>query len=673
MAHAPPARTSVAWLLPPAVVLVTTLVAFSRIVLGEFVWDDVPFLVEQAGWRGLDQDALAWMCTDTFGHYQPLTWLSFAVDHALWGLDPHAFRATNLVLHGVNALLVYALALTLLTTAMRPGSSGGGTLHAARWAAAGAALAFAIHPLRVEVVAWSVERRNLLGTGWLLAAVLAYLAATKNRGARWWVLALVCYAASLLSRAGGVVLPLSLAILDVYPLARHRTVAWTRLLVEKLPFALLALPIALVAIAAQTESGALKSWEEHTARERVGQMMYGAAFYPVRTLAPVALAPMHALPKAIDPSALRYVGSGAVALAITVAAVCLARRFPGGLAAWLTYLVLIGPLLGWSQVGLHDVACRYAYAACVPFAIAAGALGLTVSRHVGARGRWWLGASALLSACALVLVSQRMIDVWQDDRALWTRVCEVDPTNAFAHNQLAYALRDAGALDTAIDHDERALFLEPVFPGAAINLGIALAERGRYDEAQAAFERGLTDARRDSERACAHLGLGILALAQGALESALEHLDLAIPLGSGERAEALPARDLTSAHYHKGEVLRRLSLRPGASRSELSARAQGAFAKALAIDPRHGRAHLSAGLTLLLAGDASTFAQAIAHLEQATALRPEMPEAWYGLARAYAITGRMADARDRLARARAIAPPAWHAQLDAFGRELEAR
>ena len=182
--------------------------------------------VNNTQYRGLSLAHLRWMFT-TFhgGHYQPLSWVTLAIDYTLWGMQPRGYHLTNLVLHTANALLVYALALALLPRRPPRGASH----RPGAWlaiAAAVAALCFAIHPLRVESVAWVTERRDVLSGFFLLLTVLAYVRMVDARPAgawrTWFALSLGCFVLSLLSKAWGMTLPFVLLVLDVYPLRRLR-------------------------------------------------------------------------------------------------------------------------------------------------------------------------------------------------------------------------------------------------------------------------------------------------------------------------------------------------------------------------------------------------------------------------------------------------------------------
>lgn len=159
------------WLLP-ALLAVVTLVAFLPMLENGFVWDDDANLVNNPDYGGLGWHQLRWMFTSFhLGHYIPLTWLTFALDYLVWGMDPAGYHLTNLVLHMTNTVIVYAIAVRLLAAALPTVGAG----IAGRLGSAGAAVLFAVHPLRVESVAWATERRDVLCGLFYLLAVLVYL------------------------------------------------------------------------------------------------------------------------------------------------------------------------------------------------------------------------------------------------------------------------------------------------------------------------------------------------------------------------------------------------------------------------------------------------------------------------------------------------------------------
>src|SRR5262249_9501949 len=209
----------------PVLIIALTFIFFLPSLYNGFVdWDDVKLLLENTQYRALDWPHIRWMFgTFYMGHYQPLTWLTYALDYFLWGVDPFGFHLTSLALHCINALLFYFLALRLLALSLgvepRPRS---------RPAAFFAALLFAIHPLRVESVAWVTERRDVLSGLFFLATLLCYLkaAAADAKRERWLAAAVILYALSLLSKAAGRALAVGLVAVGAFPLRRLGSCTW---------------------------------------------------------------------------------------------------------------------------------------------------------------------------------------------------------------------------------------------------------------------------------------------------------------------------------------------------------------------------------------------------------------------------------------------------------------
>src|SRR5256712_5242962 len=213
-------RRWIRWLAPSLVALVT-LAAFLPTLHNQFVnWDDDVNFLDNPHYRGLGWSQLRWMWT-TFhmAHYIPLTWLTLGMDYLLWGMIPGGYHLPRLLLHPTSAVVFFFLARRFLPLAL-PRASGRG--HALTVSAGFAALVFAIHPLRVESVAWATERRDVLSGLFYLLTLLTYLRACERgaRGRRSYWLSVALFGCALLSKSMAVSLPVVLLILEVYPLRR---------------------------------------------------------------------------------------------------------------------------------------------------------------------------------------------------------------------------------------------------------------------------------------------------------------------------------------------------------------------------------------------------------------------------------------------------------------------
>src|SRR5881409_2506803 len=254
----------VSWLVPVLIALITC-AAFLPTLQNQFVnLDDNDNFLDNPHYRGLTWTHLRWMWTTHLGHYIPLTWMTLGLDYLLWGMNPVGYHLTSLLLHAANAVVFFFVVLRILTRALPSPSERS---YALAVSAGFAALVFAIHPLRVESVAWVTERRDVLSGLFYLVAILLYLRACERgaRGRGWYWLSVAVFDCALLSKSMVVNLPVVLLILDVYPLRRlGGFVGWwsepaRRIYVEKIPFVLLAAAASAVAVMAQLSKSAMIS------------------------------------------------------------------------------------------------------------------------------------------------------------------------------------------------------------------------------------------------------------------------------------------------------------------------------------------------------------------------------------------------------------------------------
>src|SRR5437867_10080392 len=272
------------WLVPALIALVT-FAAFLPVLQNQFVdWDDQRNFLDNHHYRGLGWTHLRWMWTTHLGHYIPLTWMTLGLDYLLWGMNPVGYHLTSLLLHVTNAVVFFFVVRRLLTRALPSPSERG---YALAVSAGVAALVFAIHPLRVESVAWVTERRDVLSGLFYLVAILLYLRACEGmaRGRGWYWLSVAVFVCALLSKSMVVNLPIVLLILDVYPLRRlGGFVGWwsgpaRRVYVEKIPCVFLAASASAVALMAQLSVHTLTSLAQLSVPGLLAVSAYGLSFY----------------------------------------------------------------------------------------------------------------------------------------------------------------------------------------------------------------------------------------------------------------------------------------------------------------------------------------------------------------------------------------------------------
>src|SRR3989454_7922066 len=520
-------------------------------------------------------------------HYIPLTWMTFGLDYLLWGMNPVGYHLTSLLLHAANAVVFFFLVRRLLTLALPSPPERG---HAVPVAAGFAALVFAIHPLRVESVAWVTERRDVLSGLFYLVTILMYLWACERgaRGRGWYWLSVAVFVGALLSKSMVVNLPIVLLILDVYPLRRlGGFVGWwwsepaRRVYVEKIPFALLAAAASAIALMAQLSHHSMVSVVQLSALGRLAVSAYGVSFYLWKTVAPVNLSPLYELPPTVNPGAVPFILSYGLVLAITAIILALRRRMPGLPAVWLAYVVVLLPVLGIVQSGPQIAADRYTYLAGLGWAILAGAGLLFCSRTLGWSKTGILATSPIagVAICLVVglgVLTWGQVKVWHDSEKLWTHVLAMDPQSSIAENNLGIARAGERKLAEAVEHYQRALQIRPEHAGAHYNLGNALARQGKLTEAIEHYQQAV---HLKPDHADAHNNLGNALARQGKLTEAIEHYQQVVHLKP----------DHADAHNNLGNAL--------AQQGKLTEAIEH-YQQALHLKPDSAEAHNNWGLAL---------------------------------------------------------------------------
>jgi protein O-mannosyl-transferase len=509
---------------PLAIAAITFAVFSPALQYGFILWDDDRNFLNNLAYRGLGWAQVRWAFTSAvMGHWIPVTWLSFGLDHALWGMDPFGYHLTNILLHAANAALFYLLALRLLRLASTGASAG-----ALRLGAVVAALFFAVHPLRVESVAWVTERRDVLSALFYLLTVLAYLRACAADGAsrrRWLLASLGAYALGLLSKSLIMSLPFVLLVLDVYPLRRARG-SWRRVLLEKLPYLVLAMAAAVISVLVVIAKVGLTSPAAYPPAARAAMAFYSLVFYLRETLVPVLLSPMYELPARVELTSPRFLASALFAVGLTVGLVLLRRSWPGALAVWLVYGLTLAPVSGIVHNGPQLVADRYSYLSCLGIALLVGTGVIAAVSSAAVTGP--VRAGAVLAAFAwivgLAALTIQQLPVWRDADEVWKRSLAVDPDCAFCHGQTGALAGNRGDLGSALAHFERVVALRPGNVHHRRNLGLALLKAHRADEAAAQFEQILAKEPADVDT---RIRLGLALAEQGKLGEASREFERA--------------------------------------------------------------------------------------------------------------------------------------------------
>jgi tetratricopeptide (TPR) repeat protein len=472
----------------PPLVFAAAVLTFLPALKAEFVnWDDYDNVVTNAGVHGLGRAQLEWMWTGTvLGHWIPLTWMSFGLNYALGGLNPRGYHLLNLLLHAASATVFFFIARRLLraagAAAAEPGLSVG---------AGFAALLFAVHPLRVESVVWVTERKDVLCGFFFMLAVLAYLRAAEGATLRrgWTYASLAATAAALLSKAAAVPLPAVLLLLDAYPLRRARLIGWRRCLIEKLPWAAIAVIDALIALRVVLTGTGVTGYETYGPSSRLAMTAYTFSFYPARWLWPVQLLPLYELPGEVRLLAPRFLIPALAFVAVTTLLLALRRVFPAGLAAWTLSVLMLLPISGIVHSGHQLAADRYSYLSGLGFAALAGG---GLARLLDARSRGRVSAviarSVLAGAAAVLLVlavgAWDQSKIWQDSETLWRWSINLDPDCSVCWNNLGTSLSAQHRHPEAEEAFRKAFALRPKRATLASNIATALYGQKKVREAE---------------------------------------------------------------------------------------------------------------------------------------------------------------------------------------------
>jgi Tfp pilus assembly protein PilF len=451
------------WVFALIVILAVSAV-FAPALRGEFLhWDDDGLFVYNPYFRGLDAEHLKWMRTTFwYGHWQPISWLSFALDFAAWGMNPHGWHATSLLLHSINAVLVYLLCLAFLKEQ-----------RASYAISALAALSYAIHPLRVEAVVWLATRGYLLCGTFCLLTMLFYLKTGKQK--RYPFAALLCFTFATVTKGIGMMLPLVLLLIDWGHFRRITSVrTMLSCVIEKTPFFVLSLLTGIMAFLAKKTGGGMMPVEKYGVIERFGQAVYGIWFYLFKTVLPLNLTPLYYKQPEVVPVVVALALTSAAAISLFL----LRHRVRPVLITSGAFLIMIFPMIGFTQSGVQFFADRFTYLAAIPFSVL---LAVGLSRLKTMR-RLICGALAVL----LTLFGVQTFafsNTWSHNLSLWWCAASVDKNNAEAYNSAGLALMDYQYYEKALEYFEKAVQLKPGYALAVHNRALALAMMGRYDEA----------------------------------------------------------------------------------------------------------------------------------------------------------------------------------------------
>jgi tetratricopeptide (TPR) repeat protein len=558
-------------------------------------------------------------------NWHPVTTLSHMLDCQVYGLDAGGHHLTNLLLHAITVLLLF-LVLKEMT----------GTL----WPSAFVAAVFAVHPLRVESVVWISERKDVLSGMFFMLTLVVYLRYVRRPFSLWRYMAvMIFYGLGLMSKPTLVTMPFVLLLLDYWPLGRLAAIKANtpahpetpvrspgRLIAEKIPLLILAAVSCLATIHAQASS--MTPLKAITLPMRMANAAESYAVYLGQMFYPVKLAVLYPQPESLQPWEL--LPAAALLVFISAAVFILGKKRPWLPVGWLWYLGMLIPMIGIVQVGAQSHADRYTYLPEIGIYV-------MVAWTLARAGASWRPRNAIYGALATIILvaciasTQKQTSYWRDSVSLWTKTIADTSLNPVAQYNLGMALSENGRWDEAIAHYQSALELQSRYEDAQYNLGLALDRQGRTDEALVHYQMAAS-IQNDNSKAQNNFGAALLK--KGKLDEAIIHLLKAVEIEPGN-AEA--QNNLGVAFNEKNRM-------------------DGAiphFQKALEAQPGFAEAENNLGNAFFKKGKLD---EALAHFQKAVELGPENAEAQNNLGVALVQKNQIADAITHLQKALEIQP-----------------
>jgi protein O-mannosyl-transferase len=468
-----------------------TIASYNSVTRAPFLnFDDSVYVTDNLQVRaGLSWKTVAWAFrTPKALDWHPITWLSYALDCQMFGLNPAGYHTVNILLHTANALLLFLILESATGLA---------------WRSLGVAALFALHPINVESVAWVSERKTVLSMFFFLLALAAYGWYARRPGVGRYLVVTLAYVLGLMSKAQVITFPFALLLLDYWPLERvagpdrvegegaNRGECFRSLLWEKVPW--FALSAASAVITMKTGGQAFSYMLEPNAAlskfplwVRVANAAISYGKYLGKAFWPVNLAVVYPHP-GLAISVPAAVLSALAIIALTVVAVILRRQRPF-FVGWFWFLGTLVPMIGLIQIGVHSMADRYAYIpllgifVIVCWAAAEGIRAWHIPTVVVAAG-----TVAILLGLGIAL--HRQVGYWGDNVTLWTHTRQITAVNFTTEDNVATALISQGRVEEAVPYLQRAQSLRPDDPLSMINLATYQQMHGNYQAAIDGYAR----------------------------------------------------------------------------------------------------------------------------------------------------------------------------------------
>jgi Flp pilus assembly protein TadD len=545
---------------------------------------------------GFTPENIYWFLTSShFFNWHPLTWFSHMLDVKLFGFNAMGHHYVSVALHAVNSILLF-LFLHYLTGSL--------------WRSIAVAALFAVHPLNVESVAWVSERKNVLSTMFWILTLHVYSAYTKQKNLPLYILSIVIFILGLMSKQMLVSIPLVLLLLDFWPLKRIAvqsectqpeqvdSIKFKDLLLEKIPFLLLA--IAASGIALSTQKRAMSSLSETTLAERIANASLSYVQYLRKIFWPNDLAVFYPFPESL--LIWEVITSAILLIAITGAAFKLRTRYPVLFVGWFWYMITLVPVIGIVKIGLQSMADRYAYIPSIGIFVIVVWF-IADLAHKSFRRKLVLSGAGSMCMLLLAVTAWKQTAYWKDTMTLFSHtLAATSERNFIALGAIGRALEKQGYLDEALQKFDEALMVAPWYEYAKIHQGMILMNRGKLDAAVFKYDEAILQ---NPTTVPGHINLGIIMGMQGNLDAAIKNFRIALDF---DPRSAAANYNMALTLYNQGKT----------------DEAIGYYEKALDISPTDHECHFNLGIALLQIGRK---VDAIRHFREALRLKPDFNEA----------------------------------------------
>ncbi len=668
-----------------AFLTLSTLAIYWPITHHDFVnFDDFDFVTENPHVQaGLTWDSIKWafsLKTEVARNWHPLTMLTHMFDCQLFGLKAGMHHSVTLLYHVANTLLLFFL-LRKMTGAM--------------WRSAIVAMLFALHPLHVESVAWTAERKDVLSTLFWLLVMWAYVDYARTGSKTKYVLTFVFLALGLMSKPMLVTMPFVLLLMDYWPLRRFAffrinrpeeaqkskstkpatantpaPIPVLRLVLEKIPLFILSLLLCVITFNIQKSGGAMQMTEYLPLGARVGNALVSYAKYIIKMFWPDNLAGLYL--RHGDWPIANVVAAALLLIVLTVTAIVFAKRKPYFTFGWFYFIGTLVPVIGIIQVGMQSMADRFTYIPMTGLFIIVvwGIADIADISKTYSLPKLALAAATIAAFVACAAMTSHIIPFWKNSDTLFHRMIAIDQNNFLAHYNLGNFYSRAGDKQTAINEYEAALKAEPNYVEAHNNLAGILQEQHRHDEAIAHYKdaarlspdptyvvnlaNGYVNASRYSDA---------MPLYEEALRknpqatnartnAALTHVAWANQLANSNNLVAAESHYLSALQLNPiyADAAAGLGLCYAREGRMQEAGEQLINAGRLRGEPKATKPELLAQLALANhLSSANKLEEAIPHYTAATRLDPDNTEAHNGLGICYAMLGKMDDAAKQFA------------------------